>query len=265
MTWRRGPARGEGVAHGGQHGHPVRAGHVGAGAWEPDGAVGQVLVSARGLSVGYGGVAVCAPASLTLRPGQVLALVGVNGAGKSTLVRTCCGLLPPVEGEVRLLGRIPDPRSAAQRAAVAWDLGEDSFFPSLTVAEHLGLVCYGHGVLDADTVVDSLLTDLDLIGQADSLPDRLSSGQRRRLALASVLARPRRLLVLDEPEQRLDHVMRRLLAQRLVQEAQEGRAVLLASHDPALVAAAATQVLLVGAHTCVLSVEEGLSAMKEGL
>ncbi|MDU0347335.1 ABC transporter ATP-binding protein, partial [Actinomyces sp. MRS3W] len=170
---------------------------------------GQSLVAAHDLSVGYGDHAVCAPASFSLRPGQVLALVGVNGAGKSTLLRTCLGLLPSVDGEVTLLGRVPDPRSARQRRAVARDLGEESFFPALTVAEHLALVCYGHGVEDSQETVDALLEEFDLAEAAHILPDELSSGQRRRLALAAVLARPRRLLVLDEPEQRLDHVTRR--------------------------------------------------------
>ena len=110
----------------------------------------EPLVSAHDLSVGYSDEPVCAPATFNLLPGQVLALVGVNGAGKSTILRTCCGLLHPLRGEVRVLGHVPDPRSGAQRAAVATDLGQESFFPTLTVAEHLRLVCFGHGVADAD-------------------------------------------------------------------------------------------------------------------
>nr|WP_237564335.1 ABC transporter ATP-binding protein [Actinomyces sp. 432] len=179
---------------------------------------GQALVTARNLSVGYGEHAVCAPASFTLRPGEVLALVGVNGAGKSTLLRTCLGLLPPIDGEVTLLGRMPDPRSGRQRRAVARDLGEESFFPTLTVAEHLALVCYGHSTPAPERTAAELLDEFNLAAAAHALPDELSSGQRRRLALAAVLARPRRLLVLDEPEQRLDHVTRRALARRLVAE-----------------------------------------------
>ena len=104
-------------------------------------------MSARDLSVGYGDQPVCAPATFDLLPGQVLALVGVNGAGKSTILRTCCGLLHPLSGQVHVLGHVPDPRSGAQRAALATDLGQESFFPTLTVAEHLRMVCFGHGVV----------------------------------------------------------------------------------------------------------------------
>ena len=223
------------------------------------------LVSARDLSVGYSDEPVCAPATFDLLAGQVLALVGVNGAGKSTILRTCCGLLHPLDGEVRVLGRVPDPRSGSQRAAVATDLGQESFFPTLTGAEHLRLVCFGHGVADVDEVVGDLLEDLELSRLAGRLPEELSSGQRRRLALASVLARPRRLLVLDEPEQRLDRVTRLLLADRLVEERETGGAVLVVSHDPEIVEESATHVLLVGRDTTMLSVDDGVRAIEEGL
>ncbi|CAM3129879.1 ATP-binding cassette domain-containing protein [Actinomyces slackii] len=226
---------------------------------------GRTLVSAQQVSVGYDGNPVCAPATFTLEPGQVLAMVGINGAGKSTLLRTCCGMLKPLDGRVELLGLKPDPRSATQRAAVAADMGEASFFPSLSVAEHLRLVCLGHRVPQADQAVEDILIDLDLTRQAHALPDALSSGQRRRLALAAALIRPRRLLVLDEPEQRLDHTTRLLLADRLTAERQAGGGVLMASHDPDLVAACATAVLLVGSDTRLMSVDEGVDAIHEGL
>jgi len=87
----------------------------------------EPLVSAHDLSVGYSDEPVCAPATFNLLPGQVLALVGVNGAGKSTILRTCCGLLHPLRGEVRVLGHVPDPRSGApgtgRRAWTGTDAG----------------------------------------------------------------------------------------------------------------------------------------------
>ena len=222
----------------------------------------EPLVSVRDLSVGYNNQPVCAPATFDLLAGQVLALVG---AGKSTILRNCCELLQPLDGRVWVLGRVPDPRSGAQRAAVATDLGQESFFPTLTVAEHLQLVCFGHGVADADDVVADLLDDLELGRLAGHLPDELSSGQRRRLALASVLVRPHRLLALDEPEQRLDRVTRLLLADRLVEERESGGGVLMVSHDPEIVEETATQVLLVGRDTRLLSVADGVRAIEEGL
>ncbi|MDD9206194.1 ATP-binding cassette domain-containing protein [Georgenia sp. 10Sc9-8] len=181
----------------------------------------DVLVSARELSVGYAGVQVCPPVSLALRAGQVLAVVGANGTGKSTL-RTVVGALEPLGGQVTVLGERPDPRDQGFRAAVAAELGDDAVFPALTVAEHLLLTAYGHGLTDAQEVVDGLLAELTLERHRNVLPHALSSGQRRRLLLASVLARPREVLVLDEPEQRLDAGMRTRLGERLRAEGQAG-------------------------------------------
>ncbi|SPT52638.1 Uncharacterized ABC transporter ATP-binding protein YbhF [Actinomyces bovis] len=225
---------------------------------------GEHVLQAEELLVGYSDQPVCAPATFTLDPGEALALVGINGAGKSTLARTCCGLLKPLGGQVQLLGLPPRPSSGWLRAAVARDLGEEAFFPALSVREHLELVCLGHGLRNAGPIVDEALVELGLEALAEALPERLSSGQRRRLVLASVLVRPRSLLVLDEPEQRLDHSMRLALAERLVAECEAGGAVLLVSHDPMLVESVATSVLLVGEQTVPLSTAEGVRAVEEG-
>ncbi len=225
---------------------------------------GTHLIAARELAVGYGDNVVCSPATFTLDPGEALFLVGVNGAGKSTLLRTCCGLQRPLGGHVSLLGERPDPRSAAQRRLVARDLGEEAYFPSLSVREHLQLVALGHGTPRADDVVDAVMAELGLDAVPGALPDRLSSGQRRRLVLASVLVRPRSLLALDEPEQRLDHATRLALAERMVAEREAGGALIVVSHDPTLIATAATRVLLVGEETRTLSVADGVRAVEEG-
>nr|KEP22936.1 ABC transporter [Georgenia sp. SUBG003] len=199
----------------------------------------------RALLVGYG-LPVCPPVDLTVRPGEAVAVVGANGTGKSTLLRTVTGQLEPLGGSVELLGGPADEGAVEVRAAVARDLGDDAFFPALTVREHLLLTCHGHGVQDPADVADELLEEFGLLGRADALPTALSSGQRRRLLLAAAFARPRSLLVLDEPEQRLDAGMRDHLTRRLVEEREAGGAVLLATHDPAVVAGAATSVVLLG-------------------
>ncbi|MEE6282245.1 ABC transporter ATP-binding protein [Georgenia sunbinii] len=202
------------------------------------------LVRASSLSVGYGGFPVCPPVDLTLRPGQALAVVGANGTGKSTLLRTLLGLQSPLGGKVSLLGAEPDPRDAGSRAAIATVLGEDAFFPGLTVTEHLLLTALGHALPDARGVVTDLVDEFGLTDRADALPSALSSGQRRRVLLAAAFVRPRSLLVLDEPEQRLDSGMRNRLTDLLVEEREIGGAVLFASHDAVVVRGAATSVLL---------------------
>jgi ABC-2 type transport system ATP-binding protein len=223
------------------------------------------LLSATDLSVGYGGEPVCAPVTLSVPAGSAVALVGPNGAGKSTVLQTMVGLLPPLAGTVAFVGRPVDERDADFRRAVAGVLDDDAFFPSLTGEEHLLLTARAHGVADAEQVVAAQLADFGLTERAGALPSALSSGQRRRLALAGALVRPARLLVLDEPERRLDSAMRRVLADRLAALVAAGGTVLFASHDPSFLATLADRVLLIGDDDCpVVAPEDAVAALREG-
>jgi ABC-2 type transport system ATP-binding protein len=213
---------------------------------------GTGLLSGRELLVGYGDAPVCAPVTVDVLPGRAVAVVGANGAGKSTLLRTLSGLLPPVAGTVTFEGRPVDERQAAFRRAVAAVLDDDAFFAALTGREHLLLTARGHGVTDAEGVVAGQIEAFGLAERIDAVPSTLSSGQRRRLALASAFVRPARLLVLDEPERRLDPGMRGRLARRLADQRDGGTAVLFASHDPELVRAVADDVLTVDEGACTL-------------
>lgn len=140
----------------------------------------------------------------------------------------------------------PDEPDAARRAAVAEDLGDESFLPALTAAEHLELIALGHGLADPAAAAGEALELFAIDHRALALPAAMSSGQRRRLLLASAFLRPRRLLVLDEPEQRLDSGMRARLTALLRAEGEAGRGVLVVSHDPALVRGAACAGLVLG-------------------
>jgi ABC-type multidrug transport system ATPase subunit len=223
------------------------------------------LLSATDLSVGYGGEPVCAPVTLSVEAGSAVALVGPNGAGKSTVLQTLVGLLPPLAGTVRFAGRAVDEREADFRRAVAGVLDDDAFFPSLTGEEHLLLTARGHGVADAEQAVAAELDAFGLAERAGALPSALSSGQRRRLALAGALVRPAQLLVLDEPERRLDTAMRRTLADRLAALVDAGGTVLFASHDPAFIGTLADRVLLVRDDECpVVAPDDAVAALQEG-
>lgn len=207
-------------------------------------------VVARGLRVGYGRTAVCAPVDVAVAPGEVLAVVGANGSGKSTVLRTVLGRLEPLGGTVEVLGRPVDERERGFRARVAGVGDDDAYFPGLSVREHLVLLARGHGVAGAGRVVDETLAMLGMGPRADAAPTELSSGQRRRLLLATAFVRPRDVLVLDEPEQRLDPGTRRLVADLLAAEAARGAAVLLATHDPEVATRAGARGLLVGDDAC---------------
>jgi ABC-type multidrug transport system ATPase subunit len=224
-----------------------------------------VPVAMEGLQVGYG-TPVCPPVTVSVLPGDIVALVGANGCGKSTLLRTAAGLLQPLSGQLTIFGAPVDERRQAFRALVATELGDEAFFPALTVREHMLLTCHGHAVDTPELVVDRLLARFGLAERAEALPAALSSGQRRRLLLASVFARPRRLLLLDEPEQRLDVAMREAMGERLVEERGAGRAVLLATHDPDLVRRAATTVVAISDDRIrVLDAVEGSEMLRRTL
>ncbi|MFC8304162.1 ATP-binding cassette domain-containing protein [Specibacter sp. NPDC057265] len=211
----------------------------------PHGAERKDLVRAERLQAGYAGQAVCGAVSFSLHAAQALALVGPNGAGKSTVVKTVVGQLEPVSGTALINGAEVDDRALDFRREVAVVFDDDAFFPALTVQEHLAIVAAGHGVHEVEEVIAGELEFFGLSAQAQSRPYNLSSGQRRRMLLAAAFVRPRSLLVLDEPEQRLDTSMRHRLASRLRAEVDAGLALLLVTHDPAFLATVATKALFI--------------------
>ncbi|MVA75519.1 ATP-binding cassette domain-containing protein [Auraticoccus sp. F435] len=195
----------------------------------------------------YGPVTIVEDFSLEVRAGEAVALTGRNGSGKSTVLRCLVGADRPDEGTVEVCGHPVVETSARTRRDVATVIDDLDFFPDLSVVEHLDLLARAHGVPDADGVVDEVLEQVQLVPQSGQLPGTLSSGQRRRLGLATAFVRPRELLVLDEPEARLDVEGVTWLANRLRAERQDGLAIVFASHEPSLVDTVATRVVELGA------------------
>ena len=203
------------------------------------------IVRARGLTKRYPGVTALDAVDLDLPAGRV-GLVGANGAGKTTLFRLLLGLTMPTSGTVEVCGNAMAETSPQIRRDVATVIDDLDFFPDLSVVEHLDLLARAHGISDPDEVVDEVLEEVQLVPQSGQLPGTLSSGQRRRLALATAFVRPRKLLILDEPEQRLDTEGLAWLAARLKNERQQGLAIVFASHEPSLVESVATRTVELG-------------------
>ena len=203
------------------------------------------LLELTGVSRSYGDRVALAPIDLAVTAGQCVAVLGVNGSGKSTLLRIAAGRDRPSSGQVRYAGlpMTEDDLVARTEIAVVGDLA--SAYPDLTVREHLQLVAVAHGAgVTAPAQVDRALRECRLDDHGDALPGSLSSGQLQALQLATVLVRPRRLLVLDEPEQRLDPGARRWLAGLLTAEKTAGAALLLATHHTELAAAVADHAIV---------------------
>jgi ABC-2 type transport system ATP-binding protein len=209
------------------------------------------LLRVRGLVRRFGEVDVVNGLDLDVAAGTAVALTGRNGAGKSTVLRCITGADKPTSGTIELDGEEMDDRLPKVRSAFAVVMDDMDFFPDLSVVEHLDLFAKAHRVTDAESVVDEVLEELGLSPHSGQLPGTLSSGQKRRLALASAFVRPRRLLVLDEPEQRLDTSGLEWLTKRLQREKAEGLGVLMASHDPQLVEAVADRVVEIGGPSAV--------------
>jgi ABC-2 type transport system ATP-binding protein len=185
--------------------------------------------------------------NLEVRAGEAIALTGRNGAGKSTLLRCLVGADRPDDGTIQVCGNPMSETSPNIRRDVATVIDDLDFFPDLSVVEHLDLLARAHGIADPDASVDEVLEEVQLVPQSGQLPGTLSSGQRRRLALATAFVRPRKLLILDEPEQRLDTEGVAWLANRLKNERQQGLAIVFASHEPSLVETVATRIVELGA------------------
>jgi ABC-2 type transport system ATP-binding protein len=207
----------------------------------------STVLKVSGLRRAFGPVTIIDRFSLEVRSGEAIALTGRNGAGKSTLLRCLVGADRPDEGTVEVMGNPMSETSPQIRRDVATVIDDLDFFPDLSVVEHLDLLARAHGLDDPDAVVDEVLEEVQLVPQSGQLPGTLSSGQRRRLALATAFVRPRKLLILDEPEQRLDTEGVRWLSEKLKAERQQGLAIVFASHEPSLVETVATRVVELGA------------------
>ncbi|WP_412752651.1 ATP-binding cassette domain-containing protein [Krasilnikovia sp. M28-CT-15] len=197
-------------------------------------------VEVSGLHVSYGSTPVLVDVALTVPVGGAVCVTGENGVGKSTLLRCVSSLQRPDAGTIRVLGSAPGSTPEFWRAVVT-TVEPPTWYPGLTVREHAELVCRAHGRDPQDAGVDDALERFGLAGHADAIPPSMSSGQQQRLTLAVTLLRPSSLLILDEPEQRLDPDAKVMVAGLLADYLADGGTLLMASHDEAFAAAAGAQ------------------------
>ncbi len=170
---------------------------------------------------------------LSLQTGEVVVVVGPNGAGKTSLLRACAGLLPVTSGEALVLGVDLVADHTAVRRHVGLLGHAAPLYDELSAAENVSFATKALG-LPASSA-DAALERLGLVGRLRTTPSgRLSAGQRRRVALAALVARRPALWLLDEPHAGLDASSRSLLADLISEAIMDGATVLLSSHEPAL-------------------------------
>ncbi|MEU4422617.1 ATP-binding cassette domain-containing protein [Actinoplanes sp. NPDC024001] len=192
--------------------------------------VDHPAVEVSSLSVSYGSTPVLVNVGLTVPAGTGVCVTGENGIGKSTLLRCVSSLQQPDAGTIRIFGAEPGETPEFWRAVVT-TVEPPTWYPGLTAREHAELICRAHGQDPDDAGIDEALDRFGLSGHADAIPPSLSSGQKQRLTLLLALLRPSSLLILDEPEQRLDPDGRALVAAMLADYQAAGGSLLLASHD----------------------------------
>jgi energy-coupling factor transport system ATP-binding protein len=186
--------------------------------------------------------------SLTVKDGEFVAIMGQNGAGKTTLVKHFNGLLKPTQGTVRIDG--VDTRKASI-AELARNVGfvfqnPDHQLFSETVEEEISFALKNFG-FKSEVIEKRLEWALNLLGLTQyrkTSPFLLSGGERKRVALASVLAWDPKALVLDEPTIGQDHQQKENLRQFIVQMQAQGKTVVTVTHDVEFVAECNPRVLL---------------------
>ncbi len=197
----------------------------------PAGGAGDEVLAVDALCASVGGRPVLNDVGFALRAGEVAALVGENGAGKSTLVRHLIGLAAPSAGTVRLRGRSiggRPPAELAREVGICFQNPDDQFFTTSVRAEIEVGLRHGrpHGL-----GLEGLSRIFELDAVLDRPPHLLSAGEKKRAAIASVLALNPRVLVLDEPTAGQDAAGREALATALRRLSAGGLAVLLVTHD----------------------------------
>jgi heme ABC exporter ATP-binding subunit CcmA len=183
-----------------------------------------------------------AGATLTVCRGEIVLLSGPNGAGKTTLLRLCAGLLPPERGSAIVLGLDLAEHRQAVRSRVGLLGHSNGLYTDLTVEENVAFWGATVGASDAEIVLS--LERMALHSRLSDVPVRkLSAGQRRRTALACLIARRAELWLLDEPHAGLDAAGRDELDEVLRVATAAGATMIVASHELDRAGALATRIV----------------------
>jgi len=177
--------------------------------------------------------------SMSIRPGEFVAIMGPSGSGKSTLLHLAGGLDVPTSGAVLIEGQPMERMSAAERAlmrrrSIGYVFQDYNLLPSLTAVENVAfpLELDGWNARRARRAASIELERVGLAELADRLPQDMSGGQQQRVAVARALVGQRRLLLADEVTGALDSTTGRIVMGLLRERADAGAAIMLVTHEP---------------------------------
>ena len=192
-------------------------------------------VEARGLAVGYAGDPILSGLDFSLPEGKTLALVGANGSGKSTLLKAIAGLLKPLGGELKVLGKAA--LAAPERVAYLGQFHPSGFVLPLRAYEvvRMGRFAarglFGKFGAEDEAAVREAIEAVGIAGIAETPLNELSGGQRQRVFIAQALARRADLILLDEPEANLDGAARANSRRLFAEAVARGATAVIATHD----------------------------------
>jgi zinc transport system ATP-binding protein len=192
-------------------------------------------VEARGVDVTLGGHAILSGVDLTVRTGEVVALLGANGSGKSTLVRSLLGIVPRSAGEVRLLGAPLGPEVPWQRVGyVPQRVPAGAGVPATAVEVVMSGLVHGRRIRpprDARRRAVAALEEVGMAPHAGRSVLRMSGGQQQRVLIARALVREPELLVLDEPTSGIDLPTQETFVATVARLHEAGGTVLVILHE----------------------------------
>ncbi len=201
------------------------------------------MIAVSAASKFFGAVVAVSDVSFSIGPG-VTALLGPNGAGKSTLFRMMCGLTPPSNGQVSVLGA--DPRTdRAVRGRLSLVPQQDALFDHLSATQMVTVSAQSHGVDDPVAAALDALRHVELADTGTKPVGAFSKGMRQRVKVACALVNDPEVLILDEPLTGLDPVQRRHMIALFHRLGDEGRCVLVSSHVLDEVARLGSRVLVI--------------------
>ena len=209
-----------------------------------------VLIEARDIEKRYpNGVLGLKRASLSVKAGEVVVIVGPSGSGKSTLLRTFNGLESITGGEIVVDGHVLHQRAAdlrALRQRVGMVFQQFNLFPHLTVLENLCLApikVLKLSAAQADERARALLAKVGLSNKWDCYPAQLSGGQQQRVAIARALAMQPAVILFDEPTSALDPEMVGEVLEVMKQLAVDGMTMCVVTHEMGFARAVAGRVI----------------------
>ena len=212
----------------------------------------EVIISAKDIKKAYGKTHALRGASLEVKKGEVLAIMGPSGSGKSTLLHSLAAIISVDSGEIRLNGKridkLPDDkRSILRRTMFGFVFQFGQLVPELTVEDNvaLPLLLNKKDKKEAYKKAKRWIAEVGLSGKENNLPGELSGGQAQRIAIARAMVIEPQILFADEPTGSLDTFNSEKVMELFIKTAKEhGTTVIMVTHEPSIAAYADREIVV---------------------